>query len=273
MNSPFRKYEFIKVPFGLAQTPAYFQELMRGILKDFNFAIAYLDNIIIFSKTPEEHLTHIRRVFEKLCSVNLSMKLSKCHFFSKEIQYLGHTLSTKGIHPLPLKMQAIQQMQPPATPKQTQSFLGLVGYYRNFIKNFAKIAKPLTLLTRQQVKFDWTPSHHKAFLTLKEAIIQAPILCYPNPNKIYIIYTDASDDACRGQLSQEHNCTEFPIAFLSHTLTEIQSKWSTTKQEAYGAYYAVTKWNYYLQGTDIIVRNHHKPLAKFLNGKKHQQQS
>ena len=95
-NSPFRKYEYVKVPFGLAQAPAYFQELMTGILKDFNFAIAYLDNIIIFSKTPEEHLTHIRKVFEKLHSANLSMKLSKRHFFSKEIQYLGHILNTKA---------------------------------------------------------------------------------------------------------------------------------------------------------------------------------
>ena len=143
----------------------------------------------------------------------------------------------------------------------------MVGYYRKFIKGFTKITKPLTLLTRQQVKFDWTPSHHKAFLTLKEAIIQAPILCYPDPNRKYIVYTDASDDACGAQLSQEHNGTEFPIAFLSHTFMETQRKWSTTEQEAYGVYYAVTKWNYYLQGADITVRNDHKPLAKFLNGK------
>ena len=107
-NSPFRKYEYIKVPFGLVQVPAYFQELMTGILKDFNFAITYLEEIIIFSKTPEEHLSHIRKVFEKLCSAKCSMKLSKGHFFSKEIQYLGHILITKGIHPLRLKMQAIQ---------------------------------------------------------------------------------------------------------------------------------------------------------------------
>ena len=125
-NSPFGKYEYIKVPFGLAQVPAYFQELMTGILKDFNFAIAYLDNIIIFSKTPEEHLAHIRKVFEKLCSANLSMNLSKCHFFSKEIQYLGHILIAKGIHPLLSKKQAIQQMQPLTTPKQVQAFLTLV---------------------------------------------------------------------------------------------------------------------------------------------------
>ena len=113
-------------------------------------------------------------------------------------------------------MQAIQQMQPPTTPKQVQAFLGLVGYYRKFIKNFAKIAKPLTLLTRQQVKFDWTPSHHTAFLTLKETIVKAPILYYPNPNKRYIVYTDPSDDACGAQLSQEHDGMEFPIASIPH---------------------------------------------------------
>ena len=96
-NSPFGKYEYVKVPFGLAQASAYCQELMTGILKDFNFAIAYLDDIIIFSNTPEEHLSHIRLVFEKLQLAKLSMKLSKLHFFSKEIQYLGHILSTTGI--------------------------------------------------------------------------------------------------------------------------------------------------------------------------------
>ena len=102
-NSPFGKYEYVKVPFGLAQAPAYFQELMTRILKDFDFAIAYLDDIIIFSRTAEEHLSHIRKVFKKLRSVKHSMKLSKYHFFSKEIQYFGHIWSTKGICPLPSK--------------------------------------------------------------------------------------------------------------------------------------------------------------------------
>ena len=152
-------------------------------------------------------------------------------------------------------------MNPPTTPKQVRAFLGLVGYYRKFIRGFAKIAKPLTLLTRQQVKFDWTPEHQEAFIHLKEAIVQAPILHYPNPNKTYIVYTDASDDAFGAQLSQEHNGTEFPVAFLSHTFTETQCKWSTMEQEAFGVYYAIMKWNYYLQGANIIVQNDHKPLA------------
>ena len=130
-------------------------------------------------------------------------------------------------------------------------FLGLVGYYRKFIKNFAKIAKPLTLLTRQQVKFEWTAEHQEAFVKLKDAIIHPPILCYPNPNKRYVVYTDTSDNACGAMLTEEYDGTEFPIAFLSHTFLETQGKWSTTEQEAYGVYYAVTKWNYYLQGADI----------------------
>ena len=143
-NMLFWKYKYVKVPFKLAQAPAYFQELMTRILKDFHFTIAYLDDIIIFSRTPEEHLSHIRMVFEKLWSAKLSMKLSKCHFFSKEIQYLGHILSTKGFNPLPSKTEAIQKMHQPTTSKQVCAFLGLVRYYQKFIKNFANIAKPST---------------------------------------------------------------------------------------------------------------------------------
>ena len=266
-NAPFGKYKCVKVPFGLAQAPAYFLELMTGILKDFSFAIAYLDDIIIFSTTPQEHLSHIRKVFAKLRSAKLSMKMSKCNFFSKEIQYSDHILIATGISPLPSKTHAIKHRQPPTMPKQVWAFLGLVGYYRKVIKGFAKIAMPLTMLTQQQVKFEWTSVHHTAFLHLKEVIIQAPILCCPNPDKKYIVYTDSFDDGCGAQLSQEHDGAEFPVAVLLHTFTETQRKWSTTEQEAYGVYYAITKWNYYLQGTDITVKNDHKPLAWFLNGK------
>ena len=138
-NSPFRKYEYIKVLFGLAQAPAYFQELMNNILKDFNFAIAYLDDIIIFSKNPEEHLTHIRKVFKKFCSAKLSMKLGKCHIFYKEIQYLGHILSTTGICPPSSKIQAIQQMQPPTTQNKFEHFL----VWSDIIGNSSKILPKL----------------------------------------------------------------------------------------------------------------------------------
>ena len=134
-TSPFGKYEYIKVPFGLAQAPAYFQELMTGVLKDLPFAMAYLDDIIIYSSTPEEHLEHIKTVFEKLHHAKLSMKLSKCHFFTKEIQHLGHILDVEGIKPVPTKTEAIKAMHPPMNLKQVCAFLGLVRYYRKFIKN------------------------------------------------------------------------------------------------------------------------------------------
>ena len=134
------------------------------------------------------------------------------------------------------------------------------------------MAKLLTLLTNHKAKFDWTPTHHTAFMMLKEAIIQAPNLCYPDPARWHIVYTDASDDARGAQLSQGHDGTKFPRAFLSHTSTETQRKWSTPEKKTYKVDHAITKCHYYLQRDDIIVHNDHKPLAKFLNEKKSLQQ-
>ena len=129
------------------------------------------------------------------------------------------------------------------------------------------MAKPLTALTWHDAKSTWTSSHLTTFNTLKSALLEVPILHYSDPSKHYIVYMDASDDACVAQLSPEHYGQEFPVAFLSHTFMDTEHKWTTTEQEAYGIYYAVTKWNYYLQGADIIVCNDHKPLQKFLKGK------
>ena len=195
------------------------------------------------------------------------MKLSKCHFFTKEIQYLGHILGMEGIRPVPAKTEAIKAMHPPVNPKQVRVFLGLVGYYRKFIKNFAKIAKPLTMLTCMDIKFEWKETHHCTFMKLKDAIIKAPILRYLDTTKPHIVYTNTSDNACGAQLSQMHEEAEFLVAFLSHTFTDTQRRWSTPEQEAYSIYFTIKKWNYYLQGADIIVRNNHKSLAWFLNGK------
>ena len=135
------------------------------------------------------------------------------------------------------------------------------------MKNFVQTVRPLTALTCHDVKFDWTSGHHAAYNYLESALIEAPILHYPNLSKCYIVYTDTSDDACGAQLSKEHNGQELPVAFLSHTFTDTNQKWNTPEQEAYSIYYAVTKWNYYLQGSDIVVHNDYKPLRMFLNGK------
>ena len=178
----FRKYDYLEGPFGQAQVPAYFQELMNKVLTDPPFAIAYLDDIVIYSKTMEDNLDHPQQVFYKLQNAKLSMKLSKCHFFTKEIQYLSHILSTTGIKPLPSKTEAIKAMQSPKNAKQVQAYLGFVGYYQKFINNFAHITKPLTTLTYHKAKFDWTLIKEAAFITVKGQLIQAPILHYPDPS-------------------------------------------------------------------------------------------
>ena len=163
------------------------------------------------------------------------MRMSKCNFFSKEIQYLGHILSATGIQPLPSKTHAIKHMQPPTMPKQVSAFLGLVGYYRKFIKGFAKIAKVLTMLAQQQVKFEWTSMHNTAFCHLKEVIIQAPILHYPNPDKSTL------STQMPLTMHVEHNSHENMMEwnFPQHFCCTHSQK---LKQEAYGVYYTITTY-------------------------------
>ena len=218
-NSPFRKYEYIKVPFGLAQAPAYFQELMTGILKDINFAIPYLDNIIIFSKTPQEHLSYIRKVFEKLRSAKLSMKMSKCNFFSKEIWYLGHILSATGIQPLPSKTHAIQHMQPPTMPKTSLSFSWVSWILQEVHKRIFQNCQATNNAHTTKVKFEWTSVHHTAFLHLKEVIMQAPILHYPDLDK-NILYTQMLPTMHVGHSSHRNTMAQsFPWHFC-HTCSQ-----------------------------------------------------
>ena len=150
------KYQFNRVPFGLAQAPAYFMKLINMVLTDINFAMGYLDDIIIFSKTEEEHLEHLRIIFDRLRQAGLKLKLQKCDFFKKHIQYLGHLISDEGIQPLPEKLESISKVSVPTNPEEVKQFLGLVGYYRKFIPRFADISRVLTKLTRKDIDFEWT---------------------------------------------------------------------------------------------------------------------
>ena len=148
------KYQFNRVPFGLAQAPAYFMKLINMVLTDINFAMGYLDDIIIYSKTEEEHLEHLRIIFDRLRQAGLKLKLQKCDFFKKHIQYLGHLISDEGIQPLPEKLESIRKVSVPTNPKEVKQFLGLVGYYRKFIPRFADISRVLTKLTRKDIDFE-----------------------------------------------------------------------------------------------------------------------
>ena len=141
---PFGKYEFLMVPFGLAQAPAYFQLFMNQVLGGLNFVMTYLDDIIIFSNSEEEHLLHLEEVFHRLREARLKMKRSKCDFFKSQIHYLGHLISENGISLLPDKLDSIKNMLVPKCTKEIKQFLGLTGYYRKFVPRFADISRPLT---------------------------------------------------------------------------------------------------------------------------------
>ena len=162
------KFEFNRVPFGLSQAPAYFQRLINKVLTDYSFAMGYLDDIIIFSKTEEEHLQHLEEIFERLRKAGLKLKLQKCSFFKKHIQYLGHLFSDEGNQPLPEKLKSIAKMPVPQNVKQVKQFLGLVVYYRKFVPCFSDIARPLTQLTRKNEGFNLTTECDKCFHILKD---------------------------------------------------------------------------------------------------------
>ena len=168
--TPFGKYEFNMVPFGLAQAPAYFQALINKVLKGLHkFTMAYLDDIIIFSKS-EEHLKHLRIIFQRLKAAGLKLKRSKCDFMKKHIQYLGHLLSKEGIQPLPEKLESIKIMPAPRNAREIKQFLGLAGYYRKFVHRFLDLSRPLTRLTHKDALFEWTKECKAVFQMLKDTL-------------------------------------------------------------------------------------------------------
>ena len=266
------KYEFNRCPFGLSQAPAYFQRLVHEVLKGITFAFGYLDDILIFSPDNKTHLEHLELVFQRLREADLKLKASKCNFFKKHIQYLGHLVSGEGIEPLPEKLEAVRKMPPPTTPKEVRQFLGLVGYYRKFVPKFADIARPLTNLTKLDVPYEWTNRCQEAFEFLKQMLLKEPILKYPDPSKPYTLFTDASKFAWACVLTQEYE-HEFdgkkrkilhPITYMSGLFKGSQVNWATLTKEAYAIYVSVKKLDHYIQDAEVTLRSDHLPLKSFL---------
>ena len=266
------KYEFNRCPFGLSQAPAYFQRLVHEVLKGITFAFGYLDDILIFSPDNKTHLEHLEVVFQRLKEADLKLKASKCNFFKKHIQYLGHLVSGEGIEPLPEKLEAVRKMPPPTTPKEVRQFLGLVGYYRKFVPKFADIARPLTNLTKLDIPYEWTTRCQEAFEFLKQMLLKEPILKYPDPSKPYTLFTDASKFAWACVLTQEYE-HEFdgkkrkilhPITYMSGLFKGSQINWATLTKEAYAIYVSVKKLDHYIQDAEVTLRSDHLPLKSFL---------
>ena len=294
------KYEFKVVPFGLTQAPAYFQRLVGEVLTGLPFAFGYLDDILVYSPNLETHLKHLRIIFQRLKDANLKLKESKCSFLKAHIQYLGHIISGEGIEPVPEKLESLKNMPPPTTPREVRQFLGLAGYYRKFVPKYSDIARPLTNLTKKDIKFEWTEDCRQTFDMLKQMLIKEPILKYPDPNEPYTLFTDASKYAWACVLTQEYRYYEDPKTKVLYTTKEIidrffkgevtiaqflnhkrkgilhpityasglfrgsQLNWATLTKEAYAIYMSVKKLTYYLEDAEITLRSDHLPLKKFL---------
>ena len=258
------KYQFNRVPFGLAQAPTYFQKLINDVLKGCNFAMGYLDDIIIYSRSEKEHLEYLEEIFTRLKAAGLKLKLEKCCFFKKHIQYLGHLILADGIQPLPEKLESIAKMSAPRNPKKVKQLILLEGYYRKFVPRFADISQVLTHLTKKDVEFKWTPKCENCFQILKKVLQQAPILQYPNPQASYTLYTDASKYAYAGMLTQQSNGTDNPIISVSGLFRGSQLNWATLTKEAYTIYMSVKKFSFYIDTAKIAVKSDHLALKKFL---------
>ena len=258
------KYQFNRVPFGLAQVPAYFQKLINDVLRGCNFAMGYLDDIIIYSRNDKEHLEHLEEIIKRIKAAGLKLKLEKCCFFKKHIQYLGHLISADGIQPLPEKLESIAKMPAPKTPKEVKQFLGLVGYYRKFVPRFADISRVLTHLTKKDVEFKWTAECENCFQILKRSLQESPILRYPDPKANYTLYTDASKYAYAGVLTQDIDGTDHPITYVSGLFRDSQLNWATLTKEAYAIYMSIKKLSFYIDTAKITVKSDHLPLKKFL---------
>jgi ribonuclease HI len=248
------------VPFGLSNAPAVFMCLMNGVFRNYldKFVIVFLDDILVYSKTEEEHEQHLRMVLQVLREHQLYEKLSKCSFYQKQIHYLGHIISEEGIVVDPEKVQAIQEWPTPRNVTEVRSFMGLAGYYRRFIAGFSRIAHAITSLQRKGKKFQWVEQCESSFQQLKQLLTSAPILRIVDPSKNYVVCTDACKEGLGGVLSQEG----FVVCYESRKLKEHEKNYATHDLELAAVVHALRKWRHYLMGKKFELRTDHNRVIE-----------
>jgi len=248
-------FQYKRMPMGIRNASAAFQRKMEKILEGLvgNCCYVYQDDIIIFSKEVEEHAEHLRQVFERICQHGFTLKMKKCQFGFQEILFLGHWVRDGEILPNPEKVEAMLNLKLPENASQVRRFIGSVGYYRRFIKDFAKIAIPLFELTKDGKLFKMNPEAESAFLELRQAMVEAPILKMPDFHKPFLIRTDASDEAIGGVLLQKHEQIWHPVAYHSRKLQKNQINWATWEKEAYSLVDCLEKWRFYVEGRKFYV--------------------
>jgi hypothetical protein len=259
--SYFGLYEFTVMPFGVTGGPAVFQRLVDCLLAGLRYetCMVYIDDIVVFAKTPEEHERRLEQVLQRISDANLKLKPSKCKFAQLEVKLLGHIISGEGIKPDPEKRAQIEQLEEPTTPTGVRAFLGLAGYYRRFIKDFATLAIPLNGLLKKGKEWEWTPKCQEAFEKLRSALHSQPILKHPDFTKPYILQTDASDIGLGAVLTQlGDDGKEYAIAYASRSLIPAERNYTTHEKELLAVVFGIKYFHVHLYGQENfeVVTDH-----------------
>ena len=264
-------FEFIRMPFGLCNAPATFQRAMQTVLSGLEWqnCFVYIDDILIASRTFEEHLQHLTEVIDRLRKAGLKLKPRKCRFLCEEVSYLGHIISAQGVSPDPGKIDKVKRFPVPHDVTQVRQFLGLASYYRRFVPQFAKIAAPIHGLLKKENAFVWTSECETAFRKLKEeALTSAPILAYPKfgPECEFVLETDASYVGLGAVLSQSQDDGKLhPIAYASRSLDQHEKNYAVTELETLAIVWAVRYFRAYLLGHRTTVFTDHSACMSLLN--------
>lgn len=274
------KYEFVRMPFGLKNAPAIFQRAMDDVLRNHigKICYVYMDDVVVFGKTLELATKNLETVLQVLQKTNLKVQPDKSEFLRKSVEFLGYVITENGIMPNSKKIESIEKWPEPKTIKELKGFLGLISYYRRFIKDLAKISKPLTLLLREEKdsqntcatknkKITFGETEKKTFATLKTLLTSSDVLTYPNFNKPFIITTDASNFAIGAVLSQGEIGKDKPIHFASRTLNKAEENYSATEKEMLAIYWSLKVFRNYIYGQKFILLTDHQPLTFSLSPK------
>lgn len=258
---------YVTMPFGLCNAPATFQRLMEKVLEGmvWDTVVVYLDDVVIFSQTIEDHMTHLKQVLDRFRQHNLKLKPRKCDLCRTQIKYLGHTVSSKGIATDPSLVERVQNWPQPTTVRKVRGFIGLANYYKAYIPDYGNLQEPLVRLTDKGAKFIWTPECQQAFETIKERLTTAPIMAFPNLEDPFILDTDASDTAIGAVLSQVQEGQERVIAYGSKVLSREERNYCVTRRELLAVVHFVDKYEYYLRGREFTIRTDHSSLRWMLN--------
>jgi len=260
-STPDGLYEFTRLPFGLKNSPTFFQKVMSDILKPLlhKGVELYIDDNIIYGRTADEFLNRLRKVFQLLQSNGLRLKVSKCVYAATSLDFLGHTISSNGVALSKDRIAAIRDLPQPKSIKGLRSFLGSLNYVRDYIENYASKAKPLFDLLRKGRHFIWKDIHQNAFEDLKNSAIKAPLLSFVQDGPLYL-QTDASDIGIGAVLYQIENNKKIVISYLSKTFDDTQRNWPICEKEAFGIYHSVTKLSHFLLGRQFIIMTDHANL-------------